>query len=45
MNKKCPICNKKVTSKDDHIFYEGKRCHKKCLPSPYTQIKIRERKK
>jgi len=30
MNKKCPVCKKRVTKKQSHSIISGKRYHMKC---------------
>jgi hypothetical protein len=30
MNKECPLCKRKVTKKQDHVFVYGQRWHKIC---------------
>lgn len=47
MNKKCPICNRKVTKKDDHLFadFDGmKRTHRKCYDAFLFALKNRHTK-
>ena len=41
MNKKCPVCGKKVTRRQPHAFYGGKRYHDECLRAVEKVAKYR----
>jgi len=41
MNKNCPICGKRVTRKDKHVFTGGKRYHKECLDEESASFRLR----